>query len=130
MLAIGGRRRVRERYLVVYDGDYGRLAEGPKKYMHMGIGVEWAVGESADDLIVRRVVRARNPRGMQVVTSDGAVVRGVRAAGASAMSSREFLRMVKVALGESDAAEKPSSPSAAEVEKWLEIFGEKEEQDR
>ena len=47
LFAYRARRRMRERFLVVFDGDYGRLAVGPKKYTRGGIAVEWAIGESA-----------------------------------------------------------------------------------
>lgn len=124
--AYRSRRRSRQRYLVVFDGDYGRLALGPRKTTRGGVTVEWAVGESADALIVRRVRRSANPRQVEVVTSDGEILRQVGQSGGRGVRSEVFLADMKKALGESPATEKPQHISEQEVEEWLELFGEKE----
>lgn len=116
------RRRSREPLLVVFDGHYGRLAEGPRRFSRAGIDVEWAVGESADALIVRRVREARLPRTIEVVTSDRAVARAVANHGARVTRSPDFLAAIAPALA-GEAAEKPEAPTADEVAEWLEEFG-------
>lgn len=128
MLAVWrARRRSREALLVVFDGHYGRLAAGPRRSSRGGIDVEWAVGESADALILRRVRGARRPRDIEVVTSDRAVAREAASHGARVTRSPDFLAAIAPALAAGPAPEKPEAPTADEVEHWLEQFGQKEE---
>ena len=117
------RRRGRDRLLVVFDGHYGRLAAGPRRSSRAGIDVEWAVGESADALILRRVRAARRPREIEVVTSDRAVAREAASHGARVTRSPDFLAAIAPALAAGAAPEKPEAPSPAEVDRWLEEFG-------
>lgn len=116
------RRRSREPMLVVFDGHYGKIADGPRRYTQTGIGVEWAVGETADAVIVRRVRAAPRAREVEVVTSDQLVLRAIGSLGAKGTRSPEFLAQVDRALVSEPAAEKPEAPSAAEVAEWLERF--------
>jgi predicted RNA-binding protein with PIN domain len=120
------RKRSRGRFLVVFDGDYGRLAEGGRKVSRFGIDVEWAVGESADSLIVRKVRNSANPREVEVITSDREVLLGIRDHRARGVRSGDFLEEVRKLLGEDLAAEKPDTPSAGEVQEWLDLFAERE----
>jgi predicted RNA-binding protein with PIN domain len=125
------RRRMKERFVVIFDGDYGRLADGPRRSTRGGITVEWAVGESADDLIVRRVRKAAKPRGVQVITSDRDVLDRVRRCRAEGVRSGVFLRGVREELKDDErVAEKPEAPSPEEVQEWLTLFGEEGEKDR
>ena len=117
------RRRGREPLLVVFDGGYGRLAAGPRRFSRGGIDVEYAVGESADALILRRVRAAANPRAVEVISSDQAVARETAGRGAKATRSQEFAAALGRALEGAPAAEKPGQPSDAEVEAWLKEFG-------
>jgi predicted RNA-binding protein with PIN domain len=119
------RRRSRETLLVVFDGHHGRLAAGPRRSSRAGIDVEWAVGESADALILRRVRGARRPREIEVVTSDRAVAREAASHGARVTRSQEFAAEAGRVLDGAHAqagAEKPESLSADEVDEWLERF--------
>ena len=119
-------RRSREALLVVFDGHHGRLAAGPRRFSRAGIDVEWAVGESADALILRRVRGARRPREIEVVTSDRAVAREAASHGARVVRSPDFLASIAPALAAAPAPEKPEAPTADEVERWLEEFGRRE----
>lgn len=114
--------RLKGRFLVVFDGHYGRLAEGPRRYSRGMIDVEWAVGESADALIVRKVRKSLNPKGLEVITSDGEVLRKVRHARARGTQSEDFLRKVEEVSRSVPHSEKPGPPSAGEVEEWLLLF--------
>ncbi len=116
------RRRQREQLLVVFDGSYGRLAVGPRRYSHAGIDVECALGESADAVILRRVRTAANAREIEVVSSDRAVAREAASRGARVTGSQEFLAALDRALEEGQAPEKPEAPTQAEVAEWLERF--------
>jgi predicted RNA-binding protein with PIN domain len=117
------RRRGREATLVVFDGHHGRLAVGPRRYSRAGIDIEYAIGESADAVIVRRVRGAPRPKEIEVVTSDRLVLRAVAGWGARGTRSPDFLAAVASALEEEPAAEKPQDSSPEEVAAWLERFG-------
>ena len=116
------RRRSRQAMLVVFDGHYGKLAAGPRRYSHLGIQVEWALGESADAAIARKVRNAARAREIEVVTSDRDLLRAVAGWGAKGVRSPAFLDAVEQALADTPGAEKPGTPSPAEVDEWLERF--------
>lgn len=116
------RRRSRQQLLVVFDGHHGRLAVGPRRYSHAGIDVEWAIGESADAVIVRRVRAAPHPAEIEVVSSDQGVLRDIAGWGAKGLRSPAFLERIAEALADEPTAEKPEAPSQAEVAEWLERF--------
>ena len=118
-------KRKKERFLVVFDGDYGHLAFGGRKSSGAGIDVEWAIGESADSLIVRKVQNSANPRGIEVITSDREVLLGIRDRRARGVRSGDFLEEVQKALGAGVEAEKPAPPSASEVQEWLDLFAKR-----
>lgn len=122
--AFRSRRRSRQTMLVVFDSHYGRLATGPRRHSQLGIGVEWALGESADAVIVRKVRGATRPREIEVVTSDQDVLRAIASLGAKGVRSPAFLEEISRALAEEPTAEKPEAPSESEVAEWLERFGE------
>jgi predicted RNA-binding protein with PIN domain len=123
------RKRGRGSFLVVFDGDYGRLAEGPKKYSRGGIAVEWAIGESADSVIIRRLRRSGDARGIEVITSDEEILREVRHVRGRGTRSGEFVREVAGLLREAPELEKPEKISSDEVREWLALFGGDDEDD-
>ncbi len=116
------RRRSRQATLVVFDGHYGRLASGPRRYTQLGIEVEWALGETADAVITRKVRSAARPTEIEVVTSDEVVLRAIVSSGAKGVRSPAFLAEVATAFVDEPAAEKPEAPDAVEVAEWLEVF--------
>jgi len=118
------RRRSRQAMLVVFDGHYGKLADGPRRYSHLGIQVEWALGETADAVIARRVRNAPSARGIEVVTSDEQVLRAIASCGAKGTRSQEFLADISRAFPDAPDAEKPDTSSPAEIAEWLERFGD------
>ncbi len=80
------------------------------------------IGQSADALIVGRVHRSRDPRGLTVVTSDQRIIAAVEARGARVVRAEAF-------AVELNAAPTPSVPdevtlSQTEVEEWLALFDE------
>jgi predicted RNA-binding protein with PIN domain len=118
------RRRSRQAMLVVFDGHYGKLATGPRRYSQLGIQVEWALGETADAVIARKVRSAAQPREIEVVTSDEQVLRAIASCGAKGIRSREFLADISRSFPDEVTTEKPETPSPAEVTEWLERFGD------
>ncbi|HEY6000336.1 MAG TPA: NYN domain-containing protein [bacterium] len=127
LVAWRGRRRSREPLLLVFDGHYGRLADGPRRTSRAGIDVEWAVGEPADALILRRVRAAARPRQVEVVTSDRAVARAAASQGARVVRSQDFAAAIAATFPEGAVPEKPGAPTPDEVEEWLEEFGRGED---
>jgi len=122
--AFRGRRGSRRTMLVVFDGHYGRLAEGPRRFSRLGIDVEWSIGESADAVIVRRVASAKRAQQVEVVTSDQAVLRAIASRGARGLRSQDFLAEVGRVFVDEPAVEKPESSSPDEVAEWLDRFGD------
>ena len=74
---------------VVYDGRERELAAEPGP-----VGVGFAPGgrNAADDEIARRVAADREPRGITVVTSDGALAQRVQESGAEVVGAGAFRR--------------------------------------
>lgn len=106
-----------KRVVVVFDGvaPPGTTA---------GRDVLWSgAGRRADDVIVERLRRERDPRGWTVVTSDRALGDRCRHLGARAQRSDRF----RPELTSESAAEKPDHEP--DVEGWLQIFGESEADD-
>ena len=86
--------------------------------------MEWALGETADAVIARKVRSAAHAREIEVVTSDEQVLRAIASCGAKGIRSQEFLADIARAFPDEPAAEKPETPSPAEVAEWLELFGD------
>ncbi len=125
LLAAGrSRRKSRQAMLVVFDGHYGRLTAGPRRYSRLGIDVEWTLGETADAAITRKVRSAARAREIEVVTSDEQLLRAISSSGAKGLRSREFLAEISRLFADEPAAEKPGAPSPAEVAEWLERFSD------
>lgn len=118
------RRRSRQAMLVVFDGHYGKLASGPRRYSQLGIDVEWALGETADAVIARRVRSAARAREIEVVTSDEQLLRTIAGSGAQGIRSGDFLAEISRAFPDEPEAEKPGESSPAEVAEWLDRFGD------
>jgi len=113
------RVRTRKRVTVVFD--HG-LPGGRSALSGGGVEVVFASGRrTADGILRERVRRARDPRGLTVVTSDNEVIAAVRAGGARVMRSEEFAAQLS-APSPADDGEKDVHLSAEEVEEWLEIF--------
>ena len=79
-------------------------------------------GHSADGILRERVRRARDPRGLTVITSDRQVIAAAQAGGARVMRAEEFAAQLSTERAV-DAGEKDVRLSAAEVEEWLRVFG-------
>lgn len=84
-----------------------------------------STGHTADGILRERIRRARDPRGLTVVTSDRAVIAAARARGARVVRSEEFAAQLRAPrTGE---VEEDVHLSAAEVTEWLKVFGERDE---
>ncbi len=94
----------------------------PETRRHGGVEVVFAPhGSSADQVIVRRVRRSRDPAGITVVTSDRELASEARNYGAKVKSAEAFAaEMSALAEGGSEGHDTPLS--AAELEAWLALF--------
>lgn len=92
-----------------------------------GITVQYAApGQTADQVIARRVQKIKNPQAWQVVSSDHAVQRAAAGAGVRVLSSAEFAGQMRSGgknLGEYDPGSKPEvNVSPDEIDEWLNLF--------
>jgi predicted RNA-binding protein with PIN domain len=119
-LLLSYRTRTRKPVTVVFDpGGAFALSETRR---HGGIEVVFAPhGSSADQVIVRRVRRSRNPAGITVVTSDRELAGEAHNYGARVKSAEVFAAELSALLvGGSEGHDSPLS--AAELEAWLALF--------
>ena len=120
--------RTGKRITVVFDrglpGGHSELSGG-------GVKVIFAsTGRTADGILCERLRRARDPRGLMLVTSDHEVIAAAQSRGARVMRSEEFAtRLAASRTGKVDKveAEKDVHLSVKEVEEWLQIFGRVDE---
>jgi hypothetical protein len=114
--------------LVVFDrGVYGH----PQRLDGYGVVCQFARSpQDADTQIVRQLDRLRGRRDWAVVTADRALVRAAEERQIAVIDSRRFAQQ----LGEKPAKrvrpipeKRELPPSAAEVEEWLRLFGERDD---
>ncbi|HIE37784.1 MAG TPA: hypothetical protein EYH30_11560 [Anaerolineales bacterium] len=113
--------RRRRRATIVFDAG---LPGGPAPHLSGGpVQVIFApAGSDADTILLRHIRRARDPRGLVVVSSDGAVRRAARERGARAVPSKDFaVELTGAPTADQPPPEKPEQ--AGDVEEWLRLFG-------
>ena len=95
-----------------------------------GVQVIFApAGRTADGILSERIRRARDPRGLTVVTSDRQIIAAAQSRGARVMQSEEFASHLSTPRTvEEVEAEQDAHLSAEEVEEWLKVFGGGDEQ--
>ena len=88
-----------------------------------------SAGHTADGILRERIRRARDPRGLTVVTSDREVIAAARARGARVARSEEFAAQLSAPrAGEvEENVDGDVHLSAAQVTEWLQVFGEGDE---
>jgi predicted RNA-binding protein with PIN domain len=97
------------------------------------VEVTFSEGETADDVIIRRVRRARFPADMTIVSSDRVIQYDARYRKCDVLDCPTFIRKMfptnradgKRHRDDTDPrpSAKPDSPKGAEVDEWIEIFG-------
>jgi predicted RNA-binding protein with PIN domain len=126
---IGFAARHKKRVLVIFDsglpGGRSRLSTNP-------VEVVFASGRSsADDVMIGRIKRARDPGQWSVVSNDHAVINAARARRMTVLTSAEFaplLRPTPTGKSAPRAADRDAGEAADvyvspdEVEAWLKIF--------
>jgi predicted RNA-binding protein with PIN domain len=108
--------------------DHGERYTPPQDLSGGGVKVLFAaLDSSADELIVQRITRSREPHALLVVSTDGEVQAAARSRGAQVMTAQEFARQMKEthAPRHKRRRRKPvfePAVSAAEVEYWVRQF--------
>jgi hypothetical protein len=116
--------RTRKRVTVVFDHGL----PGGRSLPLSGGGVEVvfaSAGRKADGILRERLRRARDPRGLTVVSSDGEVLAAARTRHARVIRSEDFASLLssppEAEDVEVDERDRPVSPE--EVQEWLNLFG-------
>ena len=120
--------RTGKRVTVAFDrglpGERSALSGGGVEVIFASVGYN-----TADSILRERVRRARDPRGLTVVTSDHEVIAAARARGARVMRSEKFAPQLSVPFP-ADDGKKDVHLSAKEVEEWLDIFEHRDQKDK
>ncbi|MBI1879799.1 MAG: NYN domain-containing protein [Chloroflexi bacterium] len=119
------RARTGHRVTVIFDAGAGYRPAETKKVG--GVIVQFAShGQTADQIIVQRVRRVKNPQELIVVTSDRAVQQAARQARVRVLGARAFAQ--QLLPGSSPPTEDDQGSqveiklSADEIEEWLKLF--------
>ncbi|MGD2145949.1 MAG: NYN domain-containing protein [Anaerolineae bacterium] len=115
--------RTGKRVTVVFDRG---LPGGVSRALSRGrVEVVFApTGGSADQVLLRRVRRARDPRGLIVVSSDREVIAAAEDRGARVVRSEAFVDQMEGAPASEGDKESEVHLGPEEVDAWLELFGE------
>jgi predicted RNA-binding protein with PIN domain len=120
------RARTGHQLTVVFDAGQSYHPAATKK--RGGITIQFAPhGKTADQIIIRRAGRVKNPQEVKVVTSDRSIRQAVRQMRIEVVSAREFGQQLLQLSAAAESTEDEDSRagirlSAAEVDEWLEIF--------
>jgi predicted RNA-binding protein with PIN domain len=110
--------RIKKKGYVIFDRG---LPGGASKWSNSILEVRFApLPKTADQVIIERLRKEKNPRGLTVVSGDNDVIRAARQAGAAVKSPAAFAQdmLARPALPD----EKEKGLSANEVEAWEEEF--------
>lgn len=108
--------------ILVFDGP---RPEGPlAASLPPRVTVTFGEGRSADQLILEKVARSKNPRDMIVVTSDKSLGDRARHLGAGLMKSHEFAKRLDRTPRSPSGPRGKATPreTPAQIEAWLRIF--------
>lgn len=120
------RARTGHNLTVIFDA--GHAYQSGSKQNRGGISIQFvSSGQIADQAIVRRIRKVRNPQEMMVVTSDQAVAQVAQQVGVRVTSAGEFAQQLLQTgpTGEDDRAN--VNLTTDEVDEWLDIFSQDKE---
>ena len=127
------RARTGHKLTVIFDA--GSLYQSPATKKQGGLTVQFArSGQTADQLIIRRLRRIKNQQAVIVVSSDQAVQQAAQQAGVRVLAAPEFVRELLSRIGPEGGftdesrvesqAELELSPD--EIEEWLALFQQRD----
>lgn len=120
------RARTGHHLTVIFDPGQSYQPASTKK--RGGITVQFAPqGKTADQIIIRRLGKIKNPQAVMVVTSDRTVRQAAQQAGVRVVTAQEFGQQLlqlstRVESAEEEGSQADIQLSADEVEEWLTIF--------
>ena len=120
------RARTGHRLTVVFDA--GQTFQPAQTKKQGGITVKFvSYGQTADQIIRKRLRKVSNPQGMMVVTSDREIQQAARQAGVRVVTAQEFGQQLNQLSSGNKSEEDENNQtdlhlSADEVEEWLAIF--------
>jgi predicted RNA-binding protein with PIN domain len=110
-----------KRAIVVFD--HGLPGGRSRELSRGGVEVVFApTGRAADGILRERIRRARDPRGLTVVTSDRQVIAAAQARGVRVMRAEEFAARLSAAHVAPAEVDQDVHLSAEEVDEWLRVF--------
>ena len=124
------RARTGHRLTVIFDA--GTSYQPAHTQQKGGITVQFArPGQTADQLIKRRLRKIKDPQGTIVVTSDRAVQQAAQQVQVRVVEAREFgQQLLQLSAPGQEAADAGSQAdvqlSADEVDEWLALFGKQQ----
>lgn len=125
-LLVSYRARTGKSLAVVFDP--GQTPSVLERRRQGGIEIVFApYGSSADTVIARRVRRNRDPQSLRVVTSDRQLAHAVTQQGARVQSAEAFAKDLS-AQQDTPSEWKNAPPSSDEVEAWLALFENRDEE--
>jgi predicted RNA-binding protein with PIN domain len=117
--------RVGKRATVVFD--HGLPGGRSWELSRGGVEVIFApTGRTADGILRERIRRARDPRGLTVVTSDHQVIAAAQARGARVMRAEEFAAQLSADQAAPAEVDQDVHLSAEEVDEWLQVFKDRD----
>lgn len=119
------RGRTRDTLTVIFDPGAAYRTGKPRR--SGGISVRFAArGQTADQVIMGRLRKVKNPQGVMVVSSDRAVQQAAQQARVRVMSAQEFGQLLLNPPAEVEADSRANVQlSPDEVETWLAIFNQR-----
>jgi hypothetical protein len=120
------RGRTGDSLTVVFDPGLAYHSSNTRK--RGGLTVQFAPhGQTADQVIMRRLGKVKNPQGVTLVSSDQAVQQAGQRARVRVMSAQEFTQILLQPASPSEEADSRADIhlSADEVEEWLDFFNQR-----
>ena len=122
------RYRARTGHSLTVIFDAGQTYQSGSKQNRGGISIQFvSSGQIADQAIVRRIRKVRNPQEMMVVTSDQAVAQVARQVGVRVTSAGEFAQQLLQTNPTEEDDRADVNLTTDEVDEWLDIFSQDKE---
>ena len=123
------RYRARTGHTLIVIFDAGQGYHPAKTHRRGGITIQFvSPGQTADQILIRRIRQVKNPQAVIVVTSDRDVQQAAQQAGLRVVTSQEFARQLlqpSSPSGEDKESRANIRLSPDEVDEWLAFFSQR-----